>query len=215
MNISVANASSEIISVLIFLLPGFVAATVFYFFTAHQKPNEFGQIVHALVFTMVGRFIAGSVQLLATALGAQGAWNASVEIIVHTLSAVIIALIAAYISNKDSNKDLHNKDLTHKAFSLIGLTRETANPAWYSSFANNADCYVVLHLKDGRRLFGWAEDWPSHPGQGHFRITGAFWLDVDNPDSQNENRREIYAIIVAVSDVETVEFVKPSDSDSE
>lgn len=215
MNISVANASSEIINVLIFLLPGFVAATVFYFFTAHQKPNEFGQIIHALVFTMVGRFIAGSVQLLATALGAKGAWHASLEIIVPTLGAVIIALIAAYISNKDSNKSNKdfNKDLTYKAFSLIGLNRETANSAWYSSFANNADCYVVLHLKDGRRLFGWAENWPSHPGQGHFRITEAFWLDDDNPNSQNENRRTIYAIIVAVSDVETVEFVKSSDSE--
>ncbi len=194
-------ASSEIVSVFIFLLPGFVAATVFYSFTAYPKPNEFGQVVQALVFTMVGQVIAGSIQLLA---GAQEPWHASLEIIVPTLSAVAVALIAAYLSNRD---------LTHKAFRLIGLTRETANPAWYSSFANNEDCYVVLHLKDGRRLYGWPEDWPSHLAQGHFRITAASWLDDDNPYSQPENRRAIYAIIVNVSDVETVEFIEPSDSE--
>ena len=197
-------ASSEIVSVFIFLLPGFVAAAVFYSFTAYPKPNEFGQVVHALAFTMVGQLIAGSIQLLATALGASDPWPASLEIIVPTLSAVAVALLTAYLSNKD---------FTHKAFRRIGLTRETANPAWYSSFANNTDCYVVLHLKDERRLFGWPEEWPSHPGQGHFRIKEAIWLDDDNPGSQHENRREIYAIIVAVSDVEIVEFVKVPDSE--
>ena len=55
-------ANSEIVSVFIFLLPGFVAATVFYSFTAYPKPNEFGQVVQALVFTMVGQVIAGSRQ---------------------------------------------------------------------------------------------------------------------------------------------------------
>ena len=197
-------ASSEIVSVFIFLLPGFVAAAVFYSFTAHPKPNEFGQVVQALMFTMIGQIIAGSIQLIATAFGARDPWPASLEIIVPTLSAVAFALVIAY---------LFNGDLTHKAFRLIGVTRETANPAWYSSFANNTDCYVVLHLKDERRLFGWPEEWPSHPGQGHFRITEASWLDADNSDSQYENRREIYAIIVAVGDVEIVEFVKVSDSE--
>ena len=119
MNISVANASSEIISVLLFLLPGFVAATVFYFFTSHQKPNEFGQVVHALAFTMAGHLIAGSIQLLATALGAQGAWHASLEIIVPTLSAVSVALIAVYLSNKD---------LTHKAFRLNERKANSSEP---------------------------------------------------------------------------------------
>ena len=197
-------ASNEIVSVFIFLLPGFVAATVFYSFTAYPKPNEFGQVVQALMLTMIGQIIAGIVHLIATALGAPDPWPLGLEIIVPTLSAIAFALIAAY---------LYNRDLTHKAFRLIGVTRATANPAWYSSFANNDDCYVVLHLKDERRLFGWPEDWPSHPGQGHFRITSASWLDDENPDPQPENKRAIYAILVAVSDVEIVEFVKVSDSE--
>ena len=54
-------ASSEIVSVLVFLLPGFVAAAVFYSLTSNPKPNEFGQVVQALVFTMVGQSIAWTI----------------------------------------------------------------------------------------------------------------------------------------------------------
>ena len=43
-------ASSEVVSVLTFLLPGFVAAAVFYSLTSHPKPGAFDRIVQALVF---------------------------------------------------------------------------------------------------------------------------------------------------------------------
>ena len=50
-------ANSEVVSILVFLLPGFVAAAVFYSLTSYPKPNEFGQVIQALVFTMVGQSI--------------------------------------------------------------------------------------------------------------------------------------------------------------
>lgn len=36
-------ASSEIVSIFVFLLPGFVAAAVFYSLSSYPKPNEFGR----------------------------------------------------------------------------------------------------------------------------------------------------------------------------
>ena len=44
-------ASSEVVTILAFLLPGFVATAVFHSLTAHPKPNEFDRIVQALIFT--------------------------------------------------------------------------------------------------------------------------------------------------------------------
>lgn len=58
---------------------------------------------------------------------------------------------------------------------------------------------------------GWTEEWPSRPGQGHFRIIEGEWLDVDASDAQNgsqdNNKREFFAIIVSVEDVKMVEFI--------
>ena len=42
-------ASSEIVAVLTFLLPGFVATAVFFSLTSHPRPNEFGQVAQARI----------------------------------------------------------------------------------------------------------------------------------------------------------------------
>ena len=46
-------ATSKVVAILTFLLPGLVASAIFYLLTAHPKPNEFGQVVQALIFTTV------------------------------------------------------------------------------------------------------------------------------------------------------------------
>lgn len=198
-------ASSEIVSVFVFLLPGFVAAAVFYSLSSYPKPNEFGQVVQALVFTMVGQIIALSAQQLTILLGVSRPWPTTLEIIVPTLSAVMFALIVVYASNNDT---------LHGLFRRLRFTRETSySSEWYSSFAENPNCYIVLHLKDQRRLYGWPEEWPSRPEQGHFRIIEGEWLNADASDayngSQDNSTHEIFVIIVPVEDVKMVEFMEP------
>ena len=50
-------ASGEVVGILTFLLPGFVAAAIFYSLTSHPKPGAFERVVQALIFTMVVRAI--------------------------------------------------------------------------------------------------------------------------------------------------------------
>lgn len=57
-------ATSEIVAVLAFLLPGFVGAAAFYSLTSYPKPSEFDRVVQALVFTTVGQAIAWLIQVL-------------------------------------------------------------------------------------------------------------------------------------------------------
>ena len=51
-------AANEVVSVLVFLLPGMVASAMFYSLTSHPKPNEFGQVVQALILTTVSQAAA-------------------------------------------------------------------------------------------------------------------------------------------------------------
>ena len=61
-------ASSEIVGVLTFLLPGFVAAGIFYSLTSHPKPSAFDRTVLALIFTVVGQTLTEFILLpIATA----------------------------------------------------------------------------------------------------------------------------------------------------
>ena len=187
-------ATGEVVGVLEYLLPGFVAAAIFHSLTSHPKPTAFDRVVQALIFTIIGNAIA--TVILSYSLRTENAgWINNWEPIVSILVAVILALIASHASNRDS---------AHRILRRLGFTRETSHPSeWYSAFSRHDDCYVVLHLKGQRRLYGWPEEWPSHPEEGHFRIAEGEWL-VDDERIPAEG---VAAILIPASEVEMVEFL--------
>jgi hypothetical protein len=188
-------ATSEVVAVLTFLLPGFVGAAVFYSLTSHPKPGEFDRVVQALVFTTVGQAVAWLTQALA-GLRWEHAWPAGLELTVAVLSAVAVALLAVYVSNHD---------IIHGALRRIGVTGETSYPSeLYSAFAEHPDSYVVLPLRGDRRLYGWVEEWPSRPPNGYFRISEAIWLDGEKPTPSTG----VIAVLVRAIDVEMIEFLE-------
>ena len=155
---------SEIVGVLSFLLPGFVAAAIFYSLTSDP-------------------------------------WRKSWELLLSVLVAVALGLLTAYFLNWDT---------LHRLLRRLGVTRETSYASeWYSAFSRHCDCYVTLHLKGERRLFGWPEEWPSRPDEGHFRIAEAEWLT----DEKRIPATGVLAILIPVDQVEMVEFVSEAQTE--
>ena len=186
--------SSEVIDVLVFLLPGFVAASIFYSLTSHPKPEVFDRVIQALVFTVI-------VQVTVTVISmvANFTWKEDLTPVISVLIAVVLALATVYWSNND---------LIHRILRRFNVTKETSYPSqWYSTFWRLGGCYVVLHLKGERRLYGWPEEWPSQPDRGHFRISEGEWLS-DNNKNDGKSTPEISAILIPAIDVEMVEFVE-------
>ena len=191
--------SSEVVSVLVFLLPGFVAAAVFYSLTSHPKPGAFDRIIQALIFTAVGQAITAVVVLDSTATGERTEQFKSWEFLLSIAVSVALAFLAAYVLNKDA---------AHRVLRRLGITRETSySSELYSTFARHHRCYVVLHMKGKRRPYGWPEEWPSHPDEGHFRITDGEWLE----NGKRKPATGVAAILVPVGEVEMVEFMEHSE----
>ncbi len=196
-------ASSEVVIVLSFLLPGFVAAAIFHSLTSHPKPSEIDWIVQALIFTTIVQAIAEAVLWMGRLAGSDMLWTTDMEILISVIIAVGVALAAVTMANHDT---------LHSCLRRIGLTKETAYPSeWYSSFYRNSDCYVVLHLQGQRRLYGWPEEWPSRPDQGHFRIAEGEWLVEDEP--RRILAEGVLAIVVPAREVEMVEFMSKDGSE--
>ena len=193
-------SSSEIVSVLTFLLPGFVSAAVFYSLTSHPKPNDFGSVVQALMFTIV-------VQAVTVVLRINfWSWSQETEVFVSVAIAMLLGLVSASLSNLD---------MPHRFLRPLRLTKEnTYSSEWYSAFSNKQH-FVVLHLKDERRFFGWPSEWPSDPDRGHFRMTDGQWLTDDdklvaelpNLVEHLDQAFEVFELLVPVSEVSMVEFV--------
>jgi hypothetical protein len=187
-----------LITALQYLLPGFISAWVFYGFTSYPKPSQFERIVQALIFTM---FIQAIVYVEKAALLFFGryiyiaTWNESSSLMWSIICAILFGVVLSYFANNDK---------FHKVFRKIGITRETAYASeWFSAFLNNVT-YIVLHLEDERRLYGWPLEWPSEPRNGHFLLTDVSWLDEakEIPITGVDN------ILVDVKEVKWVEFMK-------
>ena len=194
------QVSGQVIEILQFLLPGFVTAMIFYSLTAYPKPSTFERVVQALIFTIV---IQAMVQILFWA----GSLFSEIQLssddqkvavaVASVLVAVFLGLGVAYISNNDT---------FHRPLRNWNITRATSYPSeWYSAFSANDDNWVILHLKDKQRIYGWPTEWPGQSGKGHFYLEGPARLtDDDELDSPLR-----FPILVPASKVEMVEFIVP------
>ena len=188
--------TNEVVGVLVFLLPGLVASAMFYSLTAHPKPNEFGQVVQALIFTILSQAAAWVVYLTIQAMWPEFIGPEGWEFVFPVLVAAVIALVAVYCSNHDT---------VHRLLRYAKATRETSYPSeWYSAFAENDDCYVVLYFHDGRRLYGWPQEWPGRPDQGHFVMAEGEWLPYDSDDPVPAGE----ILLISQRDIAMVEFVR-------
>ncbi len=190
-------ASGEVVGVLTFLLPGFVAAGIFYSLTSHPKPSAFDRTVLALIFTAIAQSITELIPLPNNVAdsGTQAfkGWEPALSVLV----AIVLGLGASCFSNSDA---------LHKILRGLRITRETSFPSeWYSTFARYGErCFLVLHLQGERRLYGFAEEWPSNPKEGHFRISDAEWLiDEDN----RIPAKGVEAILIPATEVTMMEFL--------
>jgi Family of unknown function (DUF6338) len=188
-------AQSEIVQLLTFLAPGLVSLVVFYGLTSLPKPSEFERVVQALIFTLVAQSIVAGLQSSLLWLGPAEPWSPRSELIISVTIGFVLGLLAAIVTNTD---------IIHRPLRRIGITQETSFPSvWYSTFQREKLSYVVLHLSGERRLYGWPEEWPNSPNEGHFRISQPEWL----VDSERIVLQGVVVILIPSSAVEMVEFL--------
>lgn len=192
------NFANDFVQLLQFLLPGFVAAWVFYSFTSFPKPSQFERVVQALIFTIFVQALVAFVKMVLIFIGNIWhvfTWNSHSDLFWSICSALSLGLCFSYFANNDK---------IHKKLRELGVTRETSFPSeWFGIFIKNVT-YVVLHLDGERRLYGWPIEWPSEPGKGHFVLKQASWL----VDDKQIDLTGVESIMVEAKEVRMVEFME-------
>lgn len=187
------NIADNTIIILQFLLPGFVAAWVFYGLTSYPKPSKFERVIQALIFTL---FIQVAVQFIEYILKNYEIWYELLSLILPITIALLFGIIFSYFANNDK---------IHKILRFITITKETSFPSeWFGAFLNNTT-FVVLNLEDDRRLYGWLTEWPSDPTNGHFLIRDPSWIDKDGKEVKITG---VNNILIDVKDVKWIEFLE-------
>jgi len=209
--------STELVKLLYNLLPGFVAAAVFYGLTAHARASPFERVVEALIFTVIVQAVMVVLREVLFLIGTRyplGNWTVDSALVCSVLLAVVVGLLAARFANNNCIHEWlrewpwYDKQRAKRWLSWLPKwewTCRTSFPSeWYSAFSREKR-YIVLHLKGNRRLHGWPEEWPDQCDRGQFVIQEPKWL-LDNGDTA-----PLYGVermLIAVSDVEMVEFIK-------
>lgn len=191
--------SSDLITILEFLLPGFVAAWIFYSLTSFAKPSQFERVIQALIFTLFIQGLVSILEYLCLKVGDYwqlGVWSSSSALVVSIIVAIAFGVIFSSFANNDK---IHSYLRSRK------LTRETSFPSeWFGTFLKNVT-YIVLHLHDERRLYGWPIEWPSEPTRGHFVIADPSWLLDDGSEARIVG---VGNILIDVTDIKWVEFIE-------
>ncbi len=136
------SISNNVVTILQFLLPGFVAAWIFYSLTSFLKPSQFERVVQALIFTLFIQALVSIFKYLLLKAGVYwsvGNWSDSSALITSIIIAIGFGIVFSHFSNNDK---------IHKFLRDKGITRETSFPSeWFGSFLNNVT-FVVLHFHD-------------------------------------------------------------------
>lgn len=146
--------SQEFIAILQYLLPGFVAAWIFYGLTSYQRPLQFERVVQALIFTLI-------IEGLTVTFSYYVHFFSKYPWILSLMLAMILGIGFAFCVNTN---------IVHTVLQKCRITQENAFPTeWFGAFTHQ-ETKVVLNFYDRRRLIGFLRLWPSHPQAGHFLI---------------------------------------------
>ncbi|MEX0709404.1 MAG: DUF6338 family protein [Woeseia sp.] len=191
--------AKNFILLITYLLPGFLAAWVFYGLTSHPKPSQFERVIQALIFTFIIQAFVPGIRWTLERFGnvyAFAPWDKAAGSLTSFVLAIVLGTFLAYATNADS---------VHKALRKYKLTTRTSHPSeWYAVLADKVT-YVILHMEDGRRLYGWPKEWPIEPGSGQFYIMNPSWITDDGKEIELP---QLDGILVRATNVKWVEFVK-------
>ncbi|WP_408064518.1 DUF6338 family protein [Yersinia pseudotuberculosis] len=190
--------SSEIFTILKFLLPGFVCAWIFHAFTSYPKQAQFERIIQTLIFTV---FIQGAVIVIKSALLFLGSyiplgnWTGTSHLFWSYTFAILIGFIFSILANNDR---------FHAFLRRRKITKESSyHSEWFGTFKEN-ETFIILHLKDERRIFGWPTEWTSDPTKGHVILQDPSWVTEDG----YKDMPTVKFFMISVSDILWVEFLQ-------
>lgn len=191
--------TKELPSLLQYLLPGFLAAWIFYGLTAHPKKEAFERVVQALIFTVVVQFVVICLRwlfLLCGRVAAVGHWTNDSMVFWSVVVASGVGVGFSYLANSN---------WIHARLQSLEVTKRTSYPSeWYSAFHHHKR-YIVLNMKNGRRIRGWPDEWPDQSDKGHFLLEHPAWV---SDDGQHIPLHQIKRMLIPALDVEMVEIEK-------
>jgi hypothetical protein len=194
--------SAESIGILYALLPGVVTFLVARALTERAKKIEATEaVLYSLAYTLLVHALWASVVSLMPAA------EASVSIALPVIGVTLGVLLAS----------MTNTGCVYALLRWLRVTREASAPStWLAAFEEarrEGIEFAVLHLNDGRRLYGNVRSVSNDPADGHVLLGDHRWLNEKSPDDAALQGGYVLAKQENILLVELVSFVTEESRD--
>ncbi|WP_067068185.1 DUF6338 family protein [Roseateles chitosanitabidus] len=176
----------------IFLLPGLISVAFFNVILCKGQDLDGLRVVLAVTVSFVVWFGLRDLQ------SNFGAWILVMRILVGAL----LGTVAGWVFRL-------KRDWRRRVRGVPGK-RVSSALAWFDAFRGEQS-HVLLHMKDGRKIFGWPEGWPQDPAVGHFLLIHPL---VQANGRFHKLRPDGAAVLLPAADVSWVQFLDALQAES-
>lgn len=168
--------TNETMNILIFLIPGFLSSVILNGLIIRKEKDNFSKIIEALIFSMliyaiVSVFIGYS-PIVMTQTITGNVTKYYIEYHAHVLiPIVLLSLVFPLLIGILNRNDLHMKILRK-----LRITDKTSRSAVWVDVFTDQKRYVIVNLKDGRRIFGWPMYYSNTPEEGALYLYDPAWV---------------------------------------
>lgn len=191
----------EALQIFIFLIPGFMAASILDMMVPKKETKELGRVVEALIFSMIiytiyaSIFKSGPVAINKSDGLIVYSFNASALICLFGIS-LIMPIVFSYFIVHDWHMTLLRK--------MRATSRTARNCVWHDAFSKFKK-HIIINFKNGRRIYGWPEYYSDDSKDGFIFLSNAAWInekgEFDNLDLEG-------ILITPEQKIESIEFTK-------
>lgn len=125
-----------------------------------MKPNRIRAGAYCKIRKLIQSLVVGLGALMLVTgerFFSVGFWDKKPEALWSAVIAVLLGFVSCHVASSDK---------LHSFLRKLKITTQTSYPCeWYSAFSSRPR-FVVLHLLDDKRLYGWPIEWPSAPTRG-------------------------------------------------
>jgi hypothetical protein len=166
---------------LLYLLPGFLGAVMYYYLVEGEKPDNFERVIHALALTLASSLVVHGIFhfsllpdiTLTKDTSSLGVLNAVLgrSLLYITVMSVIIEVVFAILVNHDIILGfLRRLKITYKTSTV---------DVWQDTFYKYNGYWLRLRFSDGRSLIGWPQYYSPTGKPREIFIADATWWEPD------------------------------------
>ena len=186
------SLSTETLTVLLVLLPGFVCAKLNRWLCPRPQQTEMEKVVDALLYSFVVYVIFSLI------FGVPEKIIRRHVAVLTVIPVALAALVSFFVTNDFAGGLLRTFKLTH---------RTTRCSTWHDVFHKYSG-YVLVELADSRLILGWVEFYSDFPNPPTLFLNDACWIDA-----KTENRNQVVGPGILISgEFKSISFYTAKDT---